>query len=427
MKLELTHKQTTGLVMTMEMRQAISLLQYSTAELWEYVQQEIEHNPILSFESPVSIPSKNKEQAYTDPIEHIAKSTRSWREELVDQAGWLRIDKNIKSILLFLIDSLDEKGFLPIDETEVAEHINAHPNRVSKARQLLMNFEPMGVGCYNYHEFLLLQVEKDHSPSPFLYELVANHLEDLAEQRWEKLYHQLGLTEQQAKSALREIRSLQPWPLTGQPEPTPSYVTADLVLERTENGFLLKDPWSLSKHIHWDEQLVEIYHEGDQAWDYLHDCYKRARWLIKSIEQRRGTIMNVAGSIIKHQKEYLKGGPLKPLTLKNIAESLHIHESTVSRAVAHKIIQTPDGLRDLKSFFATGFQASHGNEFSSQHVKQLIKTYIDQENSSRPLSDQKIADELKVQHDVRVSRRTVAKYRESLQIPSSSKRKVRIH
>ncbi|WP_160916694.1 RNA polymerase factor sigma-54 [Halobacillus litoralis] len=424
MKLELTHKQTTGLVMTTQMRQAITMLQWSSAELWEHIQQEIHENPILTLDTPSMIPSnRHHREAYHDPIDQIVPDEKNWRDSLVEQAGWLKVDQSLKEALLFLIGNLDERGFCTISEEEAALQTGPSLDTIKRARRLLLQFEPMGVGCLDFKEFLLLQVEKKHPDSSVLSVLIENHLEDLATQNFKKVAGELDIEEACVVDALEVIQSLEPRPLL------PDYGTnnmpalPELILEKKDGGYVLHDPFSVSGQIQWDEQLVRMYKEGKEAHEYLDECYKKARWLLQSIEQRQNTILKVAEMIIKHQRGFLNGGSLRPLTLKKVAKKLGVHESTISRTVANKVLQTPKGLYELKSFFVTGYQSADGAEISSQHIKALIGEMIQKENPLKALSDQKMATELKEKHNVKVSRRTVAKYRESLNLPSSSKRR----
>lgn len=424
MKLELTHKQTTGLVMTTEMRQAISMLQLSSAELWEQVKREVDENPILNIETPSFSPSSDRKgQAYQNPIDHIVQERKSWRDDLFEQAGWLRIDARLKKALVFLIGNLDDRGFCTVTEKEAAERISLSISEVKRARRLLLQFEPFGVGCYDFKEFLLIQTERDYPDSTVLTVLISNHLQDVAEQRFEAITQKLEVDLGEVMEAIEVLKSLQPRPLVTDPRTHAPPAMPDLILEKGKSGYLLRDPFSITKQIKWDTQLVRMYEQGKEAQDYLDQCYKKARWLLQCMEQRTNTIMKVAETIIQHQKDFLQGGSLKPLTLKNVAEALEVHESTVSRAVSNKVMQTPEGIVELKYFFITGFKTGHGAEYSSHQIKEWMQMMIDEEEPSRPFSDQKIASELKSRYHVVVSRRTVAKYRESLNLPSSSKRK----
>jgi RNA polymerase sigma-54 factor len=424
MKLELSQKQTTGLLMTAEMRQAITMLQWSSADLWSHVQREVNENPILAIESPGYFPSvQGNSQAYHDPIDNIARERKSWRDDLFQQVGYLKLSPSLKNALLFLIGNLDERGFCTVTEAEAATQVGAPVSEVIHARRLLLQFDPFGVGCYDFKEFLLLQVERKHPDSSLLGTLVSEHLEDLAEKDFRKVAHDLEVEEYRVEDAFELLKSLEPRPLLASQDTNIVPIMPDLILEKGEGGYLLRDPFSIAKQIKWDEPLVKMYEQGQEACEYLDGCYKRARWLLQCIEQHRKTVILVAEAIIKHQKEFLNGGSLKPLTLKEVSEDLGVHESTVSRAVANKVMQTPDGIFELKSFFITGYKTDEGAEYSSQHIKEWMKKLIHEENPLKSLSDQKIASELHTKYNVKISRRTVAKYRESMNFPSSSQRK----
>ncbi|SFK08013.1 RNA polymerase, sigma 54 subunit, RpoN/SigL [Halobacillus dabanensis] len=424
MKLELSQKQTTGLLMTAEMRQAITMLQWSSADLWNRVQREVNENPILTLDSPGNFPTfRGNREAYQDQIDKIAHEHKGWRDSLVEQAGYLKISPSLKEVLLFLIGNLDGRGFCKISEEEAADQLGVPVSKVTHARRLLLQFEPFGVGCYDFKEFLMLQIEGQYPDSSLLGILVSYHLEELAEGNFGKVAQALEVEDNRVEDAFNLIKTLEPRPLLSTDDTDVLPVMPDLILEKGEGGYLLHDPLSISKQIKWDEPLLKMYEQGQEAYEYLDGCYKRARWLFQCIEQRRKTVLLVAEAIIKHQKRFLNGGSLKPLTLKDIAETIGLHESTVSRAVANKVIQTPDGIIEMKSFFITGYKTSQGAEYSSQHIKEWIKTLIYEENPLKALSDQKISSELHAKYNVKISRRTIAKYRESLNLPSSSKRK----
>ncbi|WP_226581940.1 RNA polymerase factor sigma-54 [Halobacillus litoralis] len=425
MKLELTHKQTTGLIMTTEMRQSMNVLQYSSAELLEYIRKEVDENPILTYESHTPSSSFTHQEPYNDPIEYIAQGESDWRNDLVEQANWLNMNPLMKKALLFLIGNLNDEGYCTVTEIETAEHLGVNRTTVTQARQRLLTFEPIGVGCYGLKEFLLLQMKRNHPEKVWISKIIEHHLEDLAAHQWDDVAFQMEMDLEKVEEAMDFIQTLSPRPSIMKKVQTAEERMPDLILEKKSGGYLLSDPYSMVEQIQWDDQLLHMSREDGKAYEFLDHWYKRAQGLVQSIKQRKATLMNVAEVIINHQRDFLNGGSLKPLKLKNVAETLDIHESTVSRTVSNKLLKTPEGLYPLKSFFAKGFQVDKGGGVSAHEVKQSIKRLIHSESSSHPLSDQKIADLLKVQHAIKVSRRTVAKYRESLHIPSSTNRKAR--
>lgn len=425
MKLELAQKQTTGLFMTTEMKQAINLLQYTTAEVWDYIWEVVESNPMIAFDPPgsmSSIMSSRNDDAYIDRIDQLAADAANWREDLIEQIRWLEREEKKKKILRFLAESLDDKGFLTISEEEAAMILAVDVEAVSSARRQLMHMEPFGAGCFHFQEFLLLQIEETYPEDHLLYQLTADHLEDLAGRNWE-LLQTVGVSEVEAERALAILRELQPRPLIQTKVQPREAALPDLYVEKKDHGLLLRDPYSFQKHIHWDGILSRMHEEEEEAKLFLEDCFQQARWLMRGIEQRQHTLMRVAGIVMKHQKRYFSGEPLQPLTLRQVADRMGVHESTVSRAVAGKVIQTPLGMKQLKSFFVKGYESQVGEAYSSLQIKDILCDWIKEENSSRPLSDQRLADKLRDTFHVDISRRTVAKYRDGMGIPSSSRRK----
>ncbi|KHE70256.1 RNA polymerase factor sigma-54 [Halobacillus sp. BBL2006] len=427
MKLELTQKQTTGLFMTTEVRQAISLLQYSAMDVWDYVQEEMLNNPLLAVEErgfSDTYSSRGRNQAgdaMNNLVEFYPSHEKGWREELFDQIKWQLDRQEEQRVMRYLILNLNEHGFLPMEENEIAAEMEVSQSFVKKTLECLKNYESKGLGCSNTRDYLLFQIKQKHPDESLLVQLAAHHLDELANRKWNQLSKSLGVSQGDIKVAFAILKNLQPHPYIESMKQPVKYMVPDLIVKKDGARYLLTDPNSLLSSINIDASYPNL-SKDSQAETFINECYKKADWLIRSIEQRRQTILKVAKVIVYEQTSFLQGGALKPLTYKQVAEKIGVHESTVSRAVSNKVMQTPQGTYELRFFFTTGISQSE-SMISSNQVKSFIKDFIDQEDKSRPLSDQKLSDLLKKGRGVEISRRTVAKYRESLSIPSSSKRK----
>ncbi|MCA1012265.1 RNA polymerase factor sigma-54 [Halobacillus halophilus] len=427
MNLNLTQTQTVGLVMTPEIRQAISLLQYSTTDLWEYLEEQALENPVLTIDE---IPSnhnrtggKVNKSMTSNPVEYFAAHDKGWREKLVDQVNWLESGEELKEISRFLLLNLDEQGYLRISMEEIMRHLSFSREKIEQALKLIKELEPSGLGCFTMQEYLLYQLNKKYPEDQWMYDVVSNHLNDLAERRWSKVAKHTGVSTARIQSVFAVLKTLQPHPLTGIYGETTSYLTPDLMVRKEQGAFKLTYIPSIASSVRMDPSIADLSVGSPQAQPYVDNCYKQASWLIRSLEQRKETIMKVAEVIIEKQTTFLEGGALRPMTLREVAEKIKMHESTVSRAVANKAIQTPGGVYELKFFFSSALSKDQEEAVSASHVKLIIKGIIDKEDKKRPVSDQKLADQLKNESEITISRRTVAKYREAMGILSSSKRK----
>ncbi|MGI8313700.1 RNA polymerase factor sigma-54 [Halobacillus mangrovi] len=427
MKLELTQKQTTGLFMTTEVRQAISLLQYSAMDVWDYVQEEMLNNPLLAVEErdfSDSYSSRGRSHigdTLNNVVEFYPCNEKGWREKLFDQIKWQLNSEEDYEVMQYLVLNLNDRGFLPIDVNEISKSLNVPSSAVTDNLEHLKDYESIGLGSAGTRDYLIYQIKQQYPQEGLLMQLVAYHLDDIANRRWNHLSRQLSVSQSDIKQAFTLLKKLRPHPYIDSIKQPVKYMVADIIVKKEGNDYLLTDSNSPLSSIRIDSSYASLKKDA-KAESFLNDCYKNANWLIRSIEQRRQTILKVAKVIVKEQTAFLEGGPLHPLTYKQVAEQIDMHESTVSRAVSNKVMQTSRGVFEMKYFFTTGL-SQNDSTISSTQVKNHIQDLIDHEDKSKPLSDQKLAQVLKKDYDIEISRRTVAKYRESLQIPSSSKRK----
>ncbi len=295
---------------------------------------------------------------------------------------------------------------------------------------LVQRMDPVGVAAKDLKECLLLQLEGLAEPDSLASLLVREHLEDLGLKSTAQLARELGRTEEELEEAARIIRHLDPKPGLLYNNPVNPVIEPDVVVEKDGDSyrvFLNEDGLPrlrLSRHY---RRLAENGSDaGQEAVNYLKEKVRSALWFLKGIEERQRTIYNVATQIVEFQQDFLDKGPahMRPLILRDVAERVGVHESTVSRVVSNKYMQTPRGILPMKHFFNTGISTLDGVDVSAMRVKERIKELVDNEPPASPLSDQRLADILK-REGILVARRTVAKYREELNIPTSARRKIK--
>jgi RNA polymerase sigma-54 factor len=466
--------QTQRMIMTPMLQQAISLLQLSRLELVQELRQQMEQNPVLeeALEDGVE-PQLTQEQDAPDGERAEAERAEEERQDRIDEFDWEsylqdasdyrpqipreeieRLDaevhltkpRSLMDHLLFqlhlstsdpellhlstlLIGNLDESGYLKDPLESLAAAAGVEVPLLEAALRLVQTFEPTGVGARDLRECLLLQLEGRPDQHPLAKELIRNHLGELEGRQWEKLAVKLGVPVREIQEAVGYITSLEPKPGRTFGTEDPRYITPDVYIVRVDDRFVvvLNDEGlpRLRVSPYYRAILANKTGNGREVREYLEGRMRSALWLIRSIEQRQRTMYKVAESLVKFQRKFLEEGitALRPLTLKEVAEDISMHESTVSRVTTNKYIHTPQGLFELKYFFHRGVPATSGDAVSSLKVKDLIHKLLTVEDSGRPLSDQKIVEILRRDHGVEIARRTVAKYRSQLKIPSSSRRK----
>jgi len=445
---ELRMQQTQRLVMTPELRQAIIVLQKPIAELGELIAGELLENPCLEAEprepGPEGAPSevgrlldflgrgdssgggtpaeRDEEtsfEAYTPKMPTLA-------EYLQSQLGLLRLDRTQERIARFLVGCLDDHGYLTVSLREAAGALGVTEEQAEAALKVIQSLDPPGVGARSLQECLLIQWATLDDPNPLVPELIRNHLEDLAAGRIPRIAERLGVDCAEVQAAADAIRTLDPKPgrrFAGPDEPR--YVVPDVVVERVGQEYVVlvnEAPLprlSISPHY---RRLLDT--ADGRTRRYVEDRIQSALWLIKSIEQRRLTLLKVTEAIVRFQRDFFDRGPrhLRPLTLKEVAQVVGVHESTVSRATSGKWAQTPQGTFELKYFFSSGVETGRGEGVAAEAVKRLIADLIRQEDPAQPLSDQALAEALAAQ-GLKISRRTVAKYRDEMGLPNSGQRR----
>jgi RNA polymerase sigma-54 factor len=454
MGLGLYQEQTLKLVMTPELRQAITILQYSATDLVSYLQEQANENPVIELQDAAAemAPAKlerptveidwkeivsnratgeysaQKNESTYNPLDFVHRETTTLYEHLESQLGYVKGFTPLqRKIALFLIGNLDEKGYLEITLEEAAERLQASLEEIEDVLSVLHHFDPVGVGARSLEECLLLQLQHQGLDDDKIVQVVQNHLQDLANNRYQRIAEKVGCTIQDVQSMADLLRSLNPRPGAAFSHADTRYVIPDVTVEKVEDEYivLVNDVATPRLKINsFYEKMLSQQKSQDEAKQFIHEKLNAALWLARSLEQRRLTLMRVTQAIVDMQRDFFDRGIhyLKPMTQKEIAERVNLHESTISRATSNKYVQTPRGIFELKYFFTSALSTANGEAASSESVKRRIKALIEQEDRKQPLSDQKLT-ELLLEEGIEISRRTVAKYREEMMIPSSAKRK----
>lgn len=434
MRLVLEQKQTQNLVMTTELRQAISILQYSTYDLYQFVKEQAQENPLIdlkenyseSFNQPKNAAGKAGTEQKSDWIERVAAKEQSLPEYLLDQTKWLTLSQLERKILNYMIWNLDERGYLSITIEEIINNLNVDEALVERCLGYLQNLEPVGIGARNLKECLQIQINHYYPEKKLVKTIASDYLELLAHKKWNEISKTLDISLKEVQKAFEFIQTLSPTPQLPEHIGKTDYVIPDVIVEMEGDRFSIHLNDDYIPVINLNEHYSTMLQSNKETSKYYEDHFHKYKWLVNSIEQRRLTIVKITETIIKKQQEFFRNGfeALKPLTLKDIAVEINMHESTVSRATMNKIIQTPQGTFDFRKLFSTKMKKQSGENVSQTQIKMLLKDIIKQEDKCKPLSDQKISNYLKQEKKIKISRRTVAKYREELNIPTSRQRKL---
>ncbi len=467
MNFNLNLVQTQKLVMTPELKQAIEILQFNSMELNDFIQDEMLSNPVLKNENQ---PNTHGEEQPVQPVEtqktldtkeifdkidwkdtadeyrnerysryqggdqdevnydNFVASEDTLMDHLLEQLELSKLDGFEKEVGAFLIQMINDNGYIDVPLDEVAIRFAMTEEEVEDVLFFLQGFEPMGVCARDLRECLLIQLSNSTINNPVAREIVDQYLDDLGRNKLSKIAKELSVGIEDVKEAIETIRTLEPKPgRMFASLRSVRYITPDVYIRKMENEYVVVVNDSAAPRLRISNFYKKMLSEGDvndNAVEYINKKLVDALKLIKSIEQRRNTIYRVVNAILKAQYDFFEKGPvhLKTLTLKDIADEVGVHESTVSRAVNGKYLQCPRGLYEIKYFFQSGVSSVYGDGVSAESIKTVIKDLIENENPKKPLSDQHVSDELN-KLGIKISRRTVAKYRDELGILSTSKRK----
>ena len=463
LKQELSLKQTQKLVMTPEMQLSIHMLQMPLLELKETMEQELVENPMLELKKETD--TVNAEDSVEDSpdaqikeeLEQFAKFERDWqeyysqshekedtrgkqekrdyaetlitnssglREHLFKQLHLVKLSDDDYKIGEIIINEINDDGYLQSSVNELASITNVSPKGVEKILGIIQLFDPAGVGARTIDECLLIQIKSMGKGNTYNQQMVKHHLGDIGKKSYKSIAKNINISEHEVIKEAELICSLEPKPGRQYNSLQIKYITPDITLKKAdkEDEYIIiinNEELPMIRINPLYRKLVQSCGE-EKAKKFLLEKFKSAIWLLKSIKQRQTTISKVTKYIIKYQKEFLEKGlsHLKPLILQEVADATEMHQSTISRAISNKYIQTPHGLLPLKYFFSGGVS----NFVSSTYIKAKIGHLIENEDRNKPISDQKIADKLNTL-GIDIARRTVAKYREALNILPSSLRK----
>ncbi len=430
MEMNLMQKQSLKLAMTQELRQAITMLQFNAQELTDFLFEQSLENPLIEVETPYNdyTSSKIKQQTTSSGqgMELYTRRTETLQEELVSQLNELKIDNEEYKIIKYLIYNLDKNGFLMESDEELIHELNISFVQLQICIETLQRFEPSGVGARSVKECLLIQLNGLEVDTTTAKQVIKDYFDLFVNKNWKEIAKKLKISLPDLQREIDLILTLQPRPGLNYFQDQVNYVAPDLTVEKIGGEFvvLINDKiMPRLKVLNEYSSILNGQHEKEVS-TYLKDKNTQVNWLMKSLEERKSTMLAVMNCILRKQIAFFEKGPanLKTLTLKEIAEELSLHESTISRTCKNKYVQTPFGLYEMKKFFHQGVSVD-GEELASTSVQVFIKQLVDEENKEKPLSDQKLVELLAEKHGVEISRRTVAKYRDILRIPGSSKRK----
>lgn len=460
-------EQTQKLIMTPELRQAITVLQLSSLELGLYIEQQLQENPLLEIneegqeaDTEVQEPTEGD-----DASEQAGEYDMDWQEYFQDSSdlGFPKVERNpdqaeytyenfltqaptMTEHLMFqlrlsrcknservigeyLIGNIDGNGYLQTTVEDAARQLGVPAEEVERVLAIIQTFDPMGVGARNLEECLLIQVDQMGIKDSLLRQVIKNHLVDLAKGKIGRMAQVMGVTVQEIQRVADIIKTLDPKPGRNFSNPNDTrYIVPDIVLQKVEGEYvILVNDVSVPRIIinnTYRSVLNKDRNSDSKTRRFVESKLNAAAWLLRSIEQRRMTLYKVASCLVELQRDFLERGVkyLKPLNLKKVADIVGLHESTVSRATSNKYIQTPQGVLEMKYFFSSGLVNSAGSATSAESIKRIIQETVAAEDSMNPLNDQKIVEMLKIR-GIAISRRTVAKYRDEMGIAPIRKRK----
>ena len=457
--LDLKQSLSQNLVMNQQMQQAVKLLQLNNNELAEFLEEMVADNPLLEKdESPPEgndTPSADEvrdsledfdEGSYmaaasgkggsasfadsSDSFENTVSNDKSLREILIEQIQTSFSDQRDRMVATLLIDYIDEAGYLRQDIDILAEKIGCKPERLKEILPELKEFEPTGIFAKDLAECLAIQLKERGKYTP-TFGILLDNLNMLAEHDMKKLADICGVSQEDVQKMASEIRTLQPKPAGEYDHFISQTVIPDILMKKQPRE--VGGGWQVALNsetlprvlVNQEYYTTVLSKAGKDDKSYLRDQMQAASWLVRSLDQRAQTILKVAAEIVEEQNGFFLYGVefLRPLTLREIAEKIEMHESTVSRVTTNKYIGTPRGIFELKYFFTSSVPSSRGGEdVSSEAVKARIKSLVDAETVDNILSDDALVTLLK-ESNIEVARRTVAKYRDALNIPSSPQRR----
>ena len=471
LEMKVALKMTQQLVMTPQLQQAIKLLQLNHIELSEHISEQMVENPALeeaqaeaatpeerAAEEPPTPPETPEPGEVTDPRgedinwekylddqfkpaprgsmgptfaddlpppETNLTQSDTLTEHVLWQLQMADLSRDQMQVAAHIVGNLDDDGYLQVELAEVASAADIDVEVVEEVLATVQTFDPLGVASRNLRECLLIQAKVLHPDDKLLREVIDSHLGDLEKRNYQGIARTLGVSLPRVAEVIKVIQEMEPKPGRPFSSSHAQYITPDVYVRKISGEYIIQLNEDGLPRLRVSPYVRDVYKKADRDdKEYLQDRLRSAAWLIKSIHQRQRTIYRVVESIVTRQRDFLEKGisGLKPMILRDVAEDIEMHESTISRVTTNKYVHTPQGIYELKFFFNSGISRVHGEDVASEMVKDRIRKIIAGENPHKPHSDQQIVKILK-QQNINIARRTVAKYREMLGILSSSRRK----
>ncbi len=456
------------LVMTPSLLQKIELLTLNRLELSDLLNQELAENPVLeeAIEQPEIEPGERTEEekesakdedGYEDFDyeyffgEYLSPSYRSREREarsdqpsfdlflatpstLSDHLNWQLnlndVSAEIREIGYFIIGNINEDGYLMVSVEEIGESLHASREKVEEALSVVQSLDPIGIASRTLEECLLIQIRADGLEGSLAEKLVQDHLPLIQARRFKELVKQVGCSLEEIAEAMETVRSFSPKPGQKHSQTNPIYIQPDVHIYKVDGEYqiaLNDDGLPKLRLSRAYRELLQRKNVSKETKSFVKERFRSAIELLKSVDQRQQTIYRACVVIIDRQRQFLDRGVkyLKPMLIKDVAEELGVHSSTVSRVVSNKHAHTPQGVIELRKFFTSGIESSDGEDLSVVQVKEKIKDIIANEETDQPFSDQKIAEALN-HEGIQITRRTVAKYRDQMHIPGSRQRKMAV-
>ena len=450
-------------VLAPQLQQSLQILQVPMLELRNLIQQEIQSNPTIEEEQmePTIEDKQREHEEFQEEFDRLAKLDEEWRDymsqsqsysgrsaedeerrqfffdsivgqetlqqHLIEQVASSDLAGDDRRLAELIIGNIDDAGFLTSTPEEISQNTGMDLADIERVLAFVQTFHPVGVGARDLRECLLIQLKRIGKEQSLEYRIVDRHIEDLGKRRFPEIARRLGTTPEQVQRAANFIATLDPKPgqiFTADPN---NYVLPDVNVEKVGDDFQITLNGEQIPHLRISNTYKDLMSQekgGNDVKDYIRDKIRSGKFLIKSIHQRQQTISNIAHEIVARQKEFLNYGPsaLKPMTMVQIADAVGVHETTVSRAISGKYISTPQGVFEMKYFFTPGYQTADGESMSNTSVKGALAELVKNEEPKNPLSDKEIV-ELLEKRGIPIARRTVAKYRNELNILPSNMRK----
>jgi len=455
-------------VLAPQLQQSLLILQTPLLELRNLVQQEMETNPVLEELSTELSPEERNgaeasaEDNFKEEFEKLATLDEEWRDYMAQSSSYSGRSQEAKDKRQFFFDSIatqetlqqnligqlnqaalnasdrkaaeliigniDDNGFLQGTLEEMTLNTGIPKEDFERMLGLIQTFYPPGLGARDLRECLLIQLKREGKQNSLEYKIISEHMEDLGKRRFPEIARRMGMSVEKVQECANNIARLNPRPGQIFATAPPNYVLPDVTVEKMDGDYQVILNGEQIPHLRISNTYKDIMAQdgnGSEVKDYIRDKIRSGKFLIRSIHQRQQTISNIAHQIVSRQRDFFEHGTshLKPMTMKEIADAVGVHETTVSRAVSGKYMATPQGVFEMKYFFTSGYQTASGESMSNTSVKEVILDLVKNEDGNGPLSDQEIVLILS-ERGIPIARRTVAKYRTELNIlPSNMRRK----